>query len=147
MIAYRTLKTAVILTTLLMLSCAPQVEIRRPSVEPTRVTLAQLQGSWQKYFIHYSTRIVVFDPVNDDKTVVVDGDWIRVEDAAKLAEIFSRLALNPRFDPDEILEIRAAGGELFGYMVVAYGDRVRVQAAEANTVRLYYSPQREPDAP
>jgi len=147
MTAYRTLKTAVILTALIMLSCSPRADIRRPSSESPRVTPEQLVGSWQKYFIYYSTRIVVFDPVNDDKTVVVGNDWIRVEDAAKLAEILSRLALNPRFDPEIILEIRGAGGDLFGYAVVASGDRVWVKAGDADTVRLYYRPQREPDAP
>ena len=69
------------------------------------------------------------------------------EDAEKLTDILYRLEFNPRFDPDNILEIRGPDGDLFGYMFVAAGDLVSVKAAETNTVRLYYNPQRAPDAP
>jgi len=140
-------KAAAILLALITLSCSQYGESRRPSSQSTRVTLAQLQDSWQKYLIYYSTRIVVFDPIADDKTVTVHGDWNLIEEADKLSEILSRLELNTRFDPDDILEIRGPGGALFGYMIVASGDLVSVKAVEANTVLLYYSPRRAPDAP
>ena len=106
-----------------------------------------MQDSWQKYFIYYSTRIVVFDPIADDKTVTVHGDWKMIEKADKLADILGRLALNPRFDPADILEIRGPNGDFFGYMIVASGDLVSGKAAEANTVQLYYRPRRAADAP
>jgi hypothetical protein len=147
MTGYHYIRASVIFLALIMLSCSQYGEARRPSAKSTRVTLEQLQDSWEKYFIYYSTRVVVFDPVNDDNTVEVRGDWILIEDAEKLSEILSRLALNPRFEPDEILEIRGPGGDLFGYMIFASGDLVSVKAAAANTVRLYYNPQRAPDAP
>ena len=70
-----------------------------------------------------------------------------IEDADKLSEILNRWGLNPRFDPDNILEIRGPGGDLFGYIIFASGDLVSVKVAEANTVLLYYSPQRAPDVP
>jgi hypothetical protein len=140
-------KAAAFLLALILLSCSQYGETRRPSSQSARVTLAQLQDSWQKYLIYYSTRIVVFDPIADDKTVTVHGDWKLIEEADKLSEFLSRLGLNPRFDPDDILEIRGPGGDLFGYMIVASGDLVSVKAAETNTVRLYYSPRRAPDAP
>ena len=141
------IRATVILLSLILLSCSQYGENRRPPSQSPRVTLAQLQDSWEKYFIYYSTRIVVFDPLSDDKTVTVQGDWIMIESAAKLTDILNRLELNPRFDPDDILEIRSPGGDLFGYMIVASGDWVSVKAAEANTVRVYYNPLRAPDAP
>ena len=140
-------KTAAVLLALILLSCSQSGEIRRASSQSARVTLAQLQDSWQKYFIYYSTRIIVFDPIADDKTVTVHGDWNMIEDADKFSEILSRLKLNPRFDADDVLEIRGAGGDFFGYLIVASGDLVRIKATAADTVRLYYSPQRAPDAP
>ena len=102
MIRYASLKTTVILSVLIFFSCSQHVETGRSSPPTTAVTLAQLLDSWQKYFINYSTRIVVFDPIHDDNTIEVPGDWIMIEDAGKLAEIFNRLELNPRFDPDDI---------------------------------------------
>jgi len=141
-----TIATAILLA-LILLSCSQYGKTRRPFSQSSQVTLAQLQDRWEKYFIYYSTRIVVFDPISDDKTVTVQGDWIMIEDADKLADILYRLEFNPRFDSDNILEIRGPDGDLFGYMLVAAGDLVSVKAAEANTVQLYYNPQRAPDAP
>ena len=140
-------KTAAIVLALILLGCAPQGETRRPSSPAARMTPAQLQDSWQKYFIYYSTRIVVFDPIADDKTVTVHGDWKMIEKADTLADILGRLELNPRFDPADILEIRGPNGDFFGYLMVAAGDLISVKAAETNTVRLYYHPRRAPDAP
>ena len=140
-------RTIAILLALIFLSCSQHGEIKSPSSQTSQLTLAQLQDRWEKYFIYYSTRIVVFDPISADKTVTVQGDWIMIEDADKLADILYRLEFNPRFDPYNILEIRGPDGDLFGYMLVAAGDLVSVKAAEANTVRLYYNPQRAPDAP
>lgn len=141
------IRTNALLLALILLSCSQHGEIRSPSSQSSQVTLAQLQDRWEKYFIYYSTRIVVFDPISDDKTVTVQGDWIMIEDADKLTDILYRLEFNPRFDPDNILELRGPDGDLFGYILVAAGDLVSVKAAEANTVRLYYNPQRAPDAP
>ena len=140
-------KAAAILLALILLGCSQYGETRRPSSQSARVTLAQLQANWQKHLIYYSTRIVVFDPIADDKTVTVHGDWKIIEKADELSEILSRLGLNPRFDPDDILEIRGPGGDLFGYMILASGDMVSVKATETNTVQLYYNPRRAPDAP
>ena len=141
------IRATAILLVLILLSCSQHGETRSPTSQSSQVTLAQLQDRWEKYFIYYSTRIVVFDPISDDKTVTVRGDWILIEDADKLADILYRLQFNPRIDPDNILEIRGPEGDLFGFMLVAAGDLVSVKAAEENTVRLYYQPQRAPDAP
>jgi hypothetical protein len=141
------IRATAILLVLILLSCSQHLKTGSPTFPPSQVTLAQLQDRWEKYFIYYSTRIVVFDPISDDKTVTVQGDWVLIEDADKLADILYRLELNPRFNPDNILEIRGPDGDLFGYMLLAAGDLVSVKATEANTVRLYYLPQKAPDAP
>jgi|GEM_PF-4720662 len=141
------IRATAILLALMLLSCSQHGETRSQTSQSSQVTLVQLQDRWEKYLIYYSTRIVVFDPIGDDKTVTVPGDWVIIEDADKLADILYRLEFNPRFDPDNILEIRGPDGDLFGYMLVAAGDLVRVKAAEANIVRLNYNPQRAPDAP
>ena len=141
------IRTTAIWMVLLLLSCSQHGETRSPTSQSSQVTLAQLQDRWEKYFIYYSTRIVVFDPISDDKTVMVQGDWIMIEDADTLADILYRLKFSPRIDPDNIIEIRGPDGDLFGYMLAAAGDLVRVKTAEANSVRLYYLPQKAPDAP
>ena len=71
-------RAAAILLALILLSCSQHGETRSPSSQSSQVTLAQLQDRWEKYFIYYSIRIVVFDPISDDKTVTVQGDWIMI---------------------------------------------------------------------
>jgi len=87
------IRTTAILLALILLSCSQHGETRSPTSLSSQVTLAQLQDRWEKYFIFYSTRIVVFDPTSDDKTVAVQGDWIMIEDADKLADILYRLVI------------------------------------------------------
>ena len=111
------------------------------------MTLEQLVDSQQKYFIYYNTRIVVFDPIENDNTIKVGRDWVLIEDVDKLTDILNRLALNPRIDPEVIYEIRGPNGDFFGYAIYAAGDLVSVKSVESNTVRLTYNPQREPDGP
>ena len=147
MLGNRINRVLVVLPVLIMAGCSQYGQTTEPIRRTTRVTFAQLQDNWGKYLIYYSTRIVVFDPIADDKTVQVHGDWNLIEAAEKLSEIFSRLMLNPRFDSEEIFEIQGPGGDLFGYMIFASGDLVSIKAVGANTVRLNYNPQRTPDAP
>lgn len=133
--------------TLLILTCSPYSQPVAPSTGSTRVTLEQLMNSRPKYFIYYNTRIVVFDPIENLNTIKVGKDWILIEDADKLTDVINRLALNPRIDPEVIYEIRGPNGDFFGYVIYATGDLVSVQSVRPGTVRLAYSPQREPDGP
>jgi hypothetical protein len=137
----------VLVLTLLVITCSPYRQPVGPSSGSTRVTLDQLVHDQQQYFIYHNTRIVVFDPIENDRTIKVGRDWVLIEDAQQLTEIINRLALNPRIDPEVIYEIRGPVGDLFGYAIYAAGDLVSVNSVDPGTVRLTYNPQREPDGP
>lgn len=141
------IRILILAPTLLILTCSPYSQPVAPSTGSTRVTLEQLMNSRQQYFIYYNTRIVVFDPIENANTIKVGKDWILIEDGDELTDILDRLALNPRIDPEVIYEIRGPGGDFFGYAIYAIGDLVSVQSVRPGTVRLAYSPRREPDGP
>ncbi len=141
------IRSLFLVLTLLFVTCSPYSQPVDPSSGATRMTLEQLVDSRQKYFIYYNTRIVVFDPIENDNIIKVGRDWVLIEDVDKLTEILNRLALNPRIDPEVIYEIRGPNGDFFGYAIYAAGDLVSVKSVESNTVRLTYNPQREPDGP
>ncbi len=137
----------VLVLMLLIFGCSTYRQPVGPSSGATRMTLEQLVDSRQKYFIYYNTRIVVFDPIENDNTIKVGRDWVLIEDGDKLTEILNRLALNPRVDPEVIYEIRGPNGDFFGYVIYAAGDLVSIKSVKSDTVRLTYNPQREPDGP
>lgn len=128
-------------------SCTHQAPYRLEPVQSGGITLQHLQTNWGDYFIHYNTRIVVFDPIADTHTIQVGDRWILIEDSKELAAIFSRLGLIPRKGLADIYQIVDSQGILYGYLIYASGDLVSFEKIDENNLRLYYQPQRAPDAP
>jgi len=127
--------------------CGHQGELGiRPSSD-SGLTIKQLHQNWSDYFISYSTRIVVFDPIGDDFTIQLGDRWVLIEDSKQLTSIFKRLEVNPRFDSKDINEIIDSHGNLYGYIICASGDLVSFEKIGQKTLRLNYIPQRSPDAP
>jgi hypothetical protein len=54
-------KAAAVFLALIFWGCSQQAEIKNSSSGPAPVTLEQLQGSWLKYFIRYSTNFRNFN--------------------------------------------------------------------------------------
>ena len=127
--------------------CGHQTQYGLVPAQSADISLQQLQNSWTDYFIYYNTRIVVFDPITDAYTLQVGDRWVLIEDSNELTAIFSRLELSPRFDLDEIYQIMDPRGIIYGYLIYASGDLVSLKRINENTLRIYYSPQRPPDAP
>ncbi len=127
--------------------CVQQTTYRLEPAHGTGVTQQSLQQNWSDYFIHYNTRIVVFDSILDDLTIQVGDRWVLIEDPKELTEIFYRLELMPREGLTEIYQIVDSRGILFGYLIYDSGDLVSFKKIDDNKMKLYYQPQRPPDAP
>ena len=127
--------------------CAQQTTYRLEPAHGTGVTQQFLQQNWSDYFIHYNTRIVVFDSILDNRTIQVGDRWVLIEDSKELVEIFYRLELMPREGLTEIYQIVDYRGILFGYLIYDSGDLVSFEKIDENKIKLYYQPQRPPDAP
>ena len=138
---------AVFVLTIITSGCAQETKFRLQSGHDTGITRQQLQQNWSDYFIHYNTRIVVFDPVFDRLTIQVGDGWALVEYSKELDAIFQRLDLMPREGLTEIYQIVDSQGILYGYLVYASGDLVSFKKIDENTMKIYYQPRRAPDAP
>jgi hypothetical protein len=127
--------------------CAHEGKFRLRSVSDSGVTIEKLHQNWTDYFIHYSTRVVVYDPIGEPHTIQVGDRWVLIEDSKQLTAIFDRLEISPRFDPTDINEITGPNDDFYGYLIYARGDLISFEKIDENTLRLNYIPQRSPDAP
>ncbi len=138
---------AVFILIIITTGCAQKATYRLEPAHGTEVTQQFLQQNWSDYFIHYNTRIVVFDSILDNRTIQVGDRWVLIEDSKELAEIFYRLELMPREGITEIYQIVDSRGIFFGYLIYDSGDLVSFEKIDENKIKLYYQPQRPPDAP
>jgi hypothetical protein len=138
---------AVLSLAVITVGCAQETKFRMVPGYGGGITRQQLQQSYSDYFIHYHTRIVVFDPIFDRLTIQVGDDWVLIENSNELAAIFHRLDLMQRERLAEIYQIVDSQGSLYGYVIYDSGDLVSFKKIDENKMKIYYQPQRPPDAP
>jgi len=54
--------------------------IKNLSESESEVTQHELEGNWSDYNIRYNGVVIVIDPKNDDKTILVPNYWSTVKD-------------------------------------------------------------------
>ena len=68
-------------------SCSgTNANIKNQSRDKSKVTQQELINNWSDYDISYNSVVIVFDPKNDDKTILVDKYWSTVKDQETLGE-------------------------------------------------------------
>ena len=138
---------AILVIAIIAAGCTREAKFRLESGHGTSITRQQLRQNWSNYFIHYNTRIVVFDPVFDRLTIQVGDGWALVEYSKELDAIFQRLDLMSREGLTDIYQIVDSQGILYGYLIYASGDIVSFKKIDENKIKIYYQPRRSPDAP
>lgn len=111
----------------------------------------ELETNWPRYIIYYiPEHAVLFDPKDDDNTVVVSGRWIRFEDdKSRWLEILQENTQSSDTIFDTLFQtttgfqkIIGPDEQFFGYLVHEKMDLVALKVIDRNTMRIYYSPQR-----
>ena len=113
----------------------------------------ELEINWPGYFIYYiPEHAVLFDPKDDGNTLLVSSNrWIKFEDDKKAwVEILRQNTQTTERFFDRLLrsttgflEIIGPDEQFFGYLVHEKLDMVALKIIDSNTMRIYYSPQRE----
>ena len=135
---------AVLSLAVITVGCAQETKFRMVPGYGGGITRQQLQQSYSDYFIHYHTRIVVFDPIFDRLTIQVGDDWVLIENSNELAAIFHRLDLMQRERLAEIYQIVDSQGSLYGYVICDSGDLVSFKTIDENKMKIYYRPRDHP---
>lgn len=139
----------IILVFIAILGCAGDyAKINTLSASESKVTQQHLIDNWSDYTIWLRSTVVVFDPKNDDRTILVGSNWATVNDQESWDQIVkanttARGNVSPmwaNYAMTRFREIRSPDNQLlFGYIIHQQGDLVSARPVEENTVRLFYN--------
>jgi len=115
----------------------------------SRVAQRELIENWSDYEIRYNRNVVVFDPNNDDKTILVENYWSRVNDHETWAQIVNG-DTSGKFDDDisqvwtfysnsGIREIRSPNDLFYGYVLYRQRELVSAKVVDEYTMRLIHN--------
>lgn len=118
-----------------------------PSNE-SKVTQQRLFDNWSDYTIWLRPTVVVFDPKNDDRKILVSSHWSKVNDQETWSQIVqanttSQGNISPmwaNYAMTRVREIRSRDTQqLFGYIIHQQGDLVSARPVDQNTMRVFYN--------
>ena len=116
-------------------------KIRPQPRQGERVTIQELQESWEDYAIHYAglslgtVAGIIFDPKNDKRTLTGDK-WIRVEDRETLSELIGWMKTYTEYNP-QIWRILGPDNEFYGYLYYPRYHGGHAVAKVVNDTTLY----------
>jgi hypothetical protein len=134
-----------ILTLFLFMGCAGNyAHLRNLSDSESKAAQQDLLDNWSDYNIWYDNLVIVFDPKNDNKKILVGNYWSTVNDQ----ETWTRLVNGNERLPwgytnqvwgNEIREIWFTHNQFYGYITHAPNVLVSAQIVDETTVRVFRS--------
>ncbi len=145
----RRLACVMILVFVAIMGCSGDyARIKTLSASESKDTQQELIDNWSDYTIWLRSTVVVFDPKNDDRKILVGSNWGTVNDQATWEGIVKANTtaegnITPvwaNFAMTRIREIRSRDTQqLFGYVIHQQGDLVSARPVDENTMRLFYN--------
>ncbi|MGD2036485.1 MAG: hypothetical protein PVH28_01310 [Desulfobacterales bacterium] len=120
--------------------------LKKLSTADSKATQQELIDNWSQYHIWLKSAVIVFDPKNDNKKILVGSNWSTVKDQETWTEIVkanttSQGNISPvwaNYAMTGIREIWGPDNQLYGYIIHQQPDLVSVKLVEVNTLRLWY---------
>ena len=123
-----------------LIGCAGYGRIKQASMAGDPMTVQVLAENWQDYHISYSGFSIdrplglLFDPKNDDKTIVSDN-WVKIADGKTISSVIGWMdtfgARRAR-----LFRIYGADDQFYGY-VYTFFTSVTTKQVEENTLSIY----------
>jgi hypothetical protein len=122
-------------------------KIKTQSKSESKITQQELIDNWSDYTIWLKSAAVVFDPKNDDRTILLSSHWGTVKDQETWTEIVktnttSDGKISPvwaNYSMTRVREIWGPDNQLYGFIIHQQKDLVNVRLVEENTLRLWYN--------
>jgi hypothetical protein len=110
----------------------------------SKATQQELIDTWSDYDIMYNSVVLVFDPKNDDKKILVDSYWSTVKDQETWTQLVNgtKTTRNGRINQvwgNGIREIWVKDDQFYGYVIHQRRELVSAQIVDENTVRLIHN--------
>ena len=122
-------------------------KIKTQPKSESKITQQELIDNWSDYTIWLKSAAVVFDPKNDDRTILVSSHWGTVNDQETWTEIVkTNTTSDGKISPvwadysmTRVREIWGPDNQLYGFIIHQQRDLVNVRLVEENTLRLWYN--------
>jgi hypothetical protein len=122
-------------------------KLKNQSRADSRVTQQKLIDNWSDYHIWFRSAVIVFDPKDDDKKILVGSNWGTVNDKETWADMIkanttSHGNISPvgaSYSMTGVREIWSRDSQFYGYVIHQQGDLVSVRVVDENTMRLFYN--------
>ena len=129
-------------------------KIKTQSESDSKVTQQELIDNWSDYniWVSYSRapelNLIVFDPKNDDRKILVGSKWSKVKDQEMWAEIvktnttddgdFSMVWAGYNYNTTRVQEIWSPDNKLYGFIIhqMVVVDSVNVKMVDENAMHL-----------
>ena len=162
MISIRLAGSLILIFTFVMGCSGNHGTLKPQSESDSKVTRQKLIDNWSDYHITYRTAVIVFDPKNDDRRILLGGKkgwhWVTIKDQEMWTQfaktsITSNGDISPFWatDPSNgarslaypmtgVREIWGPDDQLYGFIITQQMDRVSTNLVEENSLRLWYYP-------
>jgi hypothetical protein len=136
-----------ILILVLITGCSgTHANIKNQSGDESRLTQKKLIDNWSEYDIWFKSTVIVFDPKNDDKKILVGSKWGTVKDQETWTGIVKANTtdqgdIDPVWSYDPMTGVREIWGpenQFYGYVIHQRRDLVNATVVDENTVRLFH---------
>jgi len=125
-----------ILIIALIMGCSGRsANIKNQSGDESKVTQKKLINNWSDYDVRYNSVVLVFDPKNDDKKILVDSYW----STAKDQETWILIVKANSNTTTGFREIRGPENQFYGYVIHQRRELVSAKVIDENTVRLIHN--------
>jgi hypothetical protein len=147
-----------ILILIFIMGCSGNyANIKNQSQDESKVTQKKLINNWSNYNIRYNSVVVVFDPKNDDKKILVENYWSRVNDHETWAQIVNGNTSGKHDDDISLVwtfysnsgvrEIWSPNDQFYGYVLYRQRELVSAKLVDEYTIRLIHNYGVYPFAP
>jgi hypothetical protein len=121
-------------------------KMKTQSGNDSKATQQELIDNWSDYNIWFKSAVIVFDPKNDDKKILVGSNWGTVKDQETWTGIVktnttSHGNISPmwaNYSMTRVREIWGPENQLYGYIIHQLPDSVSAMVVDENTMRLHY---------
>ena len=142
---------AMFLGIIFILGCSQDAAIlKTQSAQQSKITQQELFNSFSDYTIWLKATAVVFDPKDDDRKILVGGNWGTVKDQASWDQIVkdnttSDGTVTPvwaNYAMTGVREIWSRDNQLYGYIIHQQRDLVSARVVDVNTMRVWHTTAR-----
>jgi hypothetical protein len=136
-----------ILLFVVIMGCAGNYgKFKNQSRADSKVTLEALIENWSDYHIWLRSTVIVFDPKDDDKEIIVGSKWGTVKDQETWTGLVKANTtghgnvspVSADYAMTGVREIWSNDSQFYGYIIHQRGDLVSVRVIDENTMRLFH---------